>query len=697
MRTTSFLKAARAAVLSCSLIGGGLCGAFAEPSGNSLEDVSVISAKSVAVDENSSTQDLGLSEVSAPSVSGVAVSGTDYMEIQPSAWEGRGLSAAEILSSLSGIQSYTQGGMGSFQTVSIRGIAARNILICIDGMPLNDASGGAVDLGAIDLNNIEKIEVYKDRVPAKFGGAGIGGAINFITKNSVRAMRNPTGRVLASYGSHHSFEGSAQVIATVKDSVQFSATASMRHSDNDYEFKNRNGTLYNDNDDFKDKRRNAQFTEYSGNVQYRMLHGGGYFSTLSGNVIHTEAGNPGTEDLQTVVAKFTGDMGQFAYRLETPEYFNHLLVETGVTGKFEKNISASYYPLDKIGFLSQNYREFGLAGYRLIPDVSANLVFGQFEAFLRVSGSAEYWESRGTLQDFEVNRYTGNLAGNIEYRFFEWFSLFAEGNILKSIDDIGGGRVLMSTGMAQVNESTDRDLNMGGLVQAKFGKQDSWFGANVSVGRFFRQPQLMELYGVYAGMLSSPSLKDESALRFSAGVYLSTPQKRSLLRATYFETHAENGIYWVTSGNLMKAFNINESCIRGVELELESHPVKMFQTVLRATFQDPREEGKNMAYKGNLLPGEPVRSYFAEGTLFLPFDLSATFQMTYRTRIFSDRLNFTRQPPVTHYHASLSWLPWDKTRLVFAVNNISDETYRNIYTPYPAPGREYKFTIIQGF
>jgi hypothetical protein len=194
-----------------------------------------------------------------------------------------------------------------------------------------------------------------------------------------------------------------------------------------------------------------------------------------------------------------------------------------VTGKFEKNIASSYYPLDKIGYLSKDYREFGLAGYRLIPDASANLVLGQFEAFLKVSGSTEFWESRGTLQDFEVNRYTGNLAGNIEYRFFEWFSLFAEGNILKSIDDIGGGRVLMSTGMAQVNESTDRDLNMGGLVQAKFGKQDSWFGANVSVGRFFRQPQLMELYGVYAGMLSSPSLKDESALRFSAGVYLSTP------------------------------------------------------------------------------------------------------------------------------------------------------------------------------
>ena len=268
MRTTSFYKAALVAVF--------LCCAWGTPFAQT-----VVTSKDVAVDESAPVQDLGSTEVTAPSVSGVAVSSTDYTEILPSAWEGRGMSATEILSSLSGIQGYTQGGMGSFQTVSIRGIAARNILICIDGMPLNDAGGGAADLAAIDLNNIEKIEVYKDRTPAKYGGSGVGGVINFVSKSSIKASRVPSGRVFASFGSHNTFEGSAQVSAAVTDSVLFSATASMRHSDNDYEFNNRNGTLYNDEDDFKDRRRNAEFTEYSGNIQYRMLHGGGYFSTFS--------------------------------------------------------------------------------------------------------------------------------------------------------------------------------------------------------------------------------------------------------------------------------------------------------------------------------------------------------------------------------------------------------------------------------
>ena len=182
-------------------------------------------------------QDLGVSEIESYAIAETENPGTDYMEITPSAWEGMGLSASEVISSLSSIQGYKQGGMGSFQTVSIRGIAARNVLICIDGIPLNDAGGGAADLGAIDLNNIERIEVYKDRVPAKFGGAGLGGAINFVTKDTLHSGKTPKGRVIASYGSHNTFEGSAQVSASIKDSVQFSATASMRHSDNDYEFE----------------------------------------------------------------------------------------------------------------------------------------------------------------------------------------------------------------------------------------------------------------------------------------------------------------------------------------------------------------------------------------------------------------------------------------------------------------------------
>lgn len=640
-------------------------------------------------------QDLGSTEIIEPPPTPAEVA-PSYEEILPSAWEGRGISASEVLSALPGIQSYKQGGMGSFQTVSIRGIAARNILICVDGVPLNDAGGGAADLGAIDLNNVEKIEVYKDRVPAKFGGSGLGGAINFVTKSVLQNGGKLGGRVLASVGSHNTFEGSAQVTATPADSVQFSATASMRHSDNDYEFENRNGTAYNTEDDFTDKRKNAEFSEYSGNVQYRMLHAGGYFSTVSASVIHTEAGNPGREESQTYVADFVGESAQLGYRLETPVFLDFMLLEAGVSGKFEKNVSSSYYPLDHVGYSSNKFLEYGLAGYRLIPELLGTFILDRFEAMVRLAASAEHWEARGSVREFGLERFSGSVAANAEYAFTNWFSLFAEGNMLKTADEIDGGKFVMPTGTAQISDASPRDLSMGGMVQARLGKKDSWFGGNVSVGRFYRQPQLMELYGVYQGVLSNPTLKEETALRFEAGAFVATPKNTSVLRATYFESHIENGIFWVVSGNLMKAFNASEALVRGVELELSSHPAKWFETVLRATIQDPRDTGKNKMYKDKLLPGEPVQSYYAEGKFYLPFHLDFTFSTDYRTRIYSDRANNTRQPPVARYNAALGYNPWQHTRLAFAVLNISDETYTNIYSPYPAPGREWRVTLTQG-
>ena len=129
MRTTSFYKAALlTALLSYAW-------------GSALEQV----------DDAAPVQDLGVSDVVTEGEA-ILTKNAGYTEISSAAWEGKSLSAADLLATLPGIQSYKQGGLGSFQTVSVRGIAARNIMICVDGVPLNDASGGAVNLGSIDLD-----------------------------------------------------------------------------------------------------------------------------------------------------------------------------------------------------------------------------------------------------------------------------------------------------------------------------------------------------------------------------------------------------------------------------------------------------------------------------------------------------------------------------------------------------------------
>jgi len=506
-----------------------------------------------------------------------------------------------------------------------------------------------------------------------------------------------SGRILASYGSHNFLEGSAQVLANVTDSVTFAASMSARHSDNDYEFENRNGTKYNTDDDFTDTRKNAQYTEYSGNFKYRVLHGFGGFSTLSVDASMSDAGNPGFEDAQTTFAGFKGQTAQTAYRMEFPEFFGWLWLELGLTGKFEKSVSHSYYPVDRIGYASSENLEYGAAGYKFIPEIIGSYYGERLDMSLRLAGGADYYTPRGTSSGWALDRYSFSVAGEALYHVLSWIAVGAEGSLLGVDDDVHGGRLVLPTFSKNIEDSAEKNLSYSARGFVKFGEDDGCFGGGVSFGRFYKKPELMELYGVYPGVIGNLSLKDETAFRFEANAFVATKNRKSILRGTYYESYVENGIFWVINATFMRPENLGKSHVRGLEFDLESHPVDFLRTVLRATFQNGVDESGERAYDGNKLPGEPARSYFAELQVQLPFHFDIAWSSDYRTKIFSDRANRIEQPAVAIHKASLGFTPFEKTRLIASVDNISDETYRNLYTPFPTPGREYKLTLTQGF
>ena len=649
-------------------------------------------------------QDLGESSVyETTSVEKPLQASSSYAEVLPESWEGRSLSAAEVLASLPGVQYTRQGGVGSFQTVSIRGVSAKNIVVCMDGIPLNDASGGAVDFGSIDLNQVEKIEVYKDRVPAKFGGRGIGGAINFVTKGSkpAEAVLKPedkkSGRVLLSYGSHNTWEASTQLLSRLTDSASVSASLSARHSDNDYEFESQNGTQYDPDDDYTDTRRNAEFTEYSGLFKARVLHASGVFSTLNFNFSRSEGGNPGRDDYQTSVAGYKGEFAQATYRAELPQLLGWLWLEFSLTGKFEKAVSHSYYPLDHLGYASSDFLKYGAAGYSLIPEVLANYSGEKIEANLRLSLDMSYYSGRGSSKPWNLTRYATTSSGDVSYNILKTLSVGGEGSALFIKDDIHGGEYVSPVLTKKLKSAKDRDVSFAGRGFVRYDAPDSRYGGSLSIGRLFRAPQLMEIYGVYPGMVSNPDLLDESALRFEVGGYYMIPKSQTVIRATYFQTSVKNAICWINSGNFLKPLNVGKSHIRGLEAELESKPKKWFTAILRATFQKTEDKSEEHYYNGKMLPYEPARSYYAEAKFDLPYHFDFIWTSEYRTKIFEDRTNRIKQPAVDLHHLSLGYNPFNKTRLVFALRNITDEKYRNVYTPFPTPGREYKLTLTQGF
>lgn len=606
-------------------------------------------------------------------------------------WEGQNFSLAEILSRHSGIQSYRQGGTGSFQTVSIRGVAGKNILICIDGIPQNEMNGGAFDLGSIDLNLIEKIEIYKNRIPAKFGTGKLGGAINFITKKSIQ----PSGKVIASYGSHNFWEGSAQISGSPKDSFFVSANLGVRHSDNDYEFTNRNGTPYDKTDDFTDKRENADYSEISGSVQIRKLHKNDFFSVLSLYGFHAIGGNPGREDHQTKIASFSGDFFQWNYTLETPKVLNSLWISPSLSGKISKNMGDTYYPLDHIGFLSSEYLEYGMFYFNLCPGLYLEWnPTKKFETEVLVNGAYDFGEARGDSKDWSLERFSITSSVDATYKFTEWLKIGINFGTLISQDNLNKGSFVLPTGTRILKDNQETHYSFTGSSFLSIVPKNFPISSEISFGRFFRQPELLELYGVYPGSISNPDLKEETAWRFETALRYSVT-KRTFLKGAYFETLTENGIYWINSGAFMKPENIGEAYIQGFELSLESMPVKFLEITLNGTIQKTEDISTAKAYNGKQLPLEPSGSYFAQiGLLFSP--ITFRFSSSYRTAIYGDRAEKLKQPSVSHYNASVTY-DFEKSSLIFSVDNISNETYRNIYTPFPMPGREYRLTFIQNF
>ncbi len=90
--------------------------------------------------------------------------------------------AAEIVAAIPGVQINRYGGAVEPSAVSIRGSSAEQVLVLVNGKRLNTAQGGGVDLGSINPDSIERIEVIRGGSSARFGEGAFGGVINIITK-----------------------------------------------------------------------------------------------------------------------------------------------------------------------------------------------------------------------------------------------------------------------------------------------------------------------------------------------------------------------------------------------------------------------------------------------------------------------------------------------------------------------------------
>ncbi|MEA3316236.1 MAG: TonB-dependent receptor [Campylobacterota bacterium] len=149
-----------------------------------------------------SSQDLGTINISSATKSEQSIKDTtSNVEVITSyeLEEKHIATVSEALNSLSGISITSNGGLGQLDSLFIRGVDSKRVLILIDGIRYNEPAGlSGAPLAQLMVSDIEKIEIVKGAQSGIWGADASGGVINIISKKPKEGL---SGDVLLEGGS----------------------------------------------------------------------------------------------------------------------------------------------------------------------------------------------------------------------------------------------------------------------------------------------------------------------------------------------------------------------------------------------------------------------------------------------------------------------------------------------------------------
>lgn len=132
---------------------------------------------------------------------------------------------ADLLVQFAGVDISTNGGVGQFAELRLRGSETNHILVIIDGIAVNDqGQGGLVDLAHLSTQSIARIELYRGPQSALWGDGAVGGVLNIITKDGSQTDGNESALKL-SVGQQNTQQAQFQHQAQ-SDKLQYGFTVS---------------------------------------------------------------------------------------------------------------------------------------------------------------------------------------------------------------------------------------------------------------------------------------------------------------------------------------------------------------------------------------------------------------------------------------------------------------------------------------
>ena len=597
----------------------------------------------------------------------------------------------DLLRAAVGVQIKSLG--GDFATVSIRGSSAEQVVVYLDGVPLNRALGGGVNLADLPLAQIDSIEIHRGFTPAGLSTASIGGAILIHSK---AAGPGAHGEVKASAGSFGSGAVSGSWSAT-HDRGAWLLGVDAATSQGDFTYHDDNGTPLEPGDDATTRRVNNAFTH--GHLLARgSVQAGRTRLSFNGDLFGREQGVPGIDAFQSEHSRYDNSRLILSTQAEAPGLLGgRLLLRGGVAGtRYNERFDGATGEVPSFDRRTDN-RIASLDG-----DFGGTLVAGGHQAFSFLAalreetadlrngvldppeiGKATRTVSTFTLED-QIELASGRLVLNPSLRHERYGGSFepgpSAGIVPKEAPDAA-----VTTGKA------------GFRVRAAEGLQ-----VRGNAGSFLRLPDITELFGDQGSVKGNPGLVPEHGWNADLGVIGETTRPRGSLRsarveASLFQTEATDLIVYVPNAqNSVIAQNIGRARIRGLELSFGMLLGRRFSGSFNAVHQTAVDTSDRFS-AGNQLPGRPQDELSAEAGLALGKGRLA-YEFTYVGSNYVNTVNTASGLLPARYLHDLSYrlrLP-RQMEATFQVRNLLDEQTVDV-ARFPLPGRSFEARLAWAY
>jgi len=594
---------------------------------------------------------------------------------------------ADAIRNFSGVILKDYGGIGGLKTVSVRGLSANHTAVLYDGIQINDAENGQIDLSKLNLNNVQQIILYNGQptiicMPARsFASA------------SILAVKT----VQPSLSANKTYQFTAGIktgsFGLVNPYLQWQQRINERWS------FIMNGYLENANGRYKYNARggggDSVRTRNNGDISAKQVDGALYWAksdsnkfNLHINYYNSDRGLPGA------VILYNASISRS--RLWNRDFFTqagyehiwsdgfHLLLNTKVSQGQLHYLDPDF--LNEAGKLDQHFRQREF--YQ-----SAALAYHL----------TSNWEISYAL-DFAVNNINADLPG------FSYPTRLTFLNVLASNITLGKLSLQGSLLNSNISETVKngrpapkRNIYSPTLMATLRPFQSPNFQLRAYYKSIFRNPTFNDLY--YGGV-GNPNLKPEFTKQFDAGATYGKALNGFLsyitLTADAYYNHVTNKIVFIPkdayNGSIQ---NLGTVDIKGLDVGLKT------QAKLAKEWKGSLSV--NYSYQQALNVTDPTSSiylnqlpYTPKNTVSLNAGIDHNHFGVYYNQIISASRYYTNDnlpsdyiPGYSTSDASVVYRFLIKGKPLvssFEANNLFNKNYFVVQS-YPMPGRSFRFSL----